>query len=874
MEGNPETPLSCDSDKSVNHNGDIPVSSDVATVPALKDALNTPDSMRPMLKTEAASEDEFDTIGSMKVTSKTSKTVKEDDSDTSDSIETTVKNEDDFKAPADIPFKKPIFISRTMRLNTKCDETQSNRSTAEKENKNIISESVNTSKLLEKSPAQKLIEKAVPIPYKEPTWSGLPPADYSFEVLKNGTIVEVISLNKPFSVVGRLAQCDIVMEHPSLSRFHCVIQYRLEASETHPQGFYAYDLGSTHGSFHNKHPMKPHTYYRLRVGHMLKFGCSTRMLILQGPQDDQEPESELTVSELMAKAAERAKKLDQLETGELEEVNLEKPEEESKGDEKPQVDTEGVDWGMGEDAEEEPEEEENPFASLNEELYLDDPKKTLRGWFEREGYDLPNYVTDDLSPGFYRCKVELPIPGPGNGPLVAIIEHRGKKKEAVIQCALEACRLLDRQGVLRQAKHESHERKKRDWAENDYYDSEEDDFLDRTGDVQRKRIRRMKDAGGKDSAFVENYDTLITKYSEVVRELATLEEKLAEADFLKQASKGNSGADDDLDAYLNKLKSQVPDKHKRVTWKLRAVDLRKDELRLRRLANIARPLGVPEMQPYEPKYEPSSSKQSLKPESLGAKRKEAMKSAFLSTQPKIFMEEEPEQKPRLRRLDDDDDDEPPVRFSQAPARKGKPPRQNIKYDKIKKSELGVPGSSDSKTNKYNKSSLVEFIKDESLSRKVLAVKESELPSPDLHHAGKSNVSGNDSKLNKDREIVHAVGNHTQHESNNNDEAEGNSSSGDITICERSNISKISPSKDLSSENIQDSPSEKKLRIIGPSLPLHLAHLKTGHQDRAGKRKKQEKSRKYDEDNPNYDTWTPPQRQSGDGRTKLNEKLGY
>ena len=128
-------------------------------------------------------------------------------------------------------------------------------------------------------------ENAPELRYKVPCWSAIPPEkeNFNLEVLRNGCIISTLNLNKKaYHVFGRLPMCDIVLEHPSISRYHALLQYRGESDgDGTLSGFYLFDLGSTHGTAVNKSKIKAKTYYRLKVGYVIKFGGSSRLFILQ-----------------------------------------------------------------------------------------------------------------------------------------------------------------------------------------------------------------------------------------------------------------------------------------------------------------------------------------------------------------------------------------------------------------------------------------------------------------------------------------------------------------------------------------------------------------------------------------------------------------
>uniref|UniRef100_A0A667FZ24 Solute carrier family 4 member 1 adaptor protein n=1 Tax=Lynx canadensis TaxID=61383 RepID=A0A667FZ24_LYNCA len=397
-------------------------------------------------------------------------------------------------------------------------------------------------------------------PYREPPWGGPATAPYSLETLKSGTILGTWSLKgTSYCLFGRLSSCDVCLEHPSVSRYHAVLQHRVSGLEGecdgHGPGFYLYDLGSTHGTFLNKTRIPPRTYCRVHVGHVLRFGGSTRLFLLQGPEEDREAESELTVTQLKELRKQQQMMLEKKMLGEDSDEEEEMDTNERKRDTSSQDDEMGCTWGMGEELE---------------------------------------YEFDEQGHSTWLCRVRLPVDDSTGKQLVAEAIHSGKKKEAMIQCSLEACRILDTLGLLRQEA-VSRKRKAKNWEDEDFYDSDDDTFLDRTGLVEKKRLNRMKKAGKIDEK-PETFESLVAKLNDAERELSEISEKL------KASSKAlsESPSQDSLDAFMSEMKSgSALDGVSRKKLHLRTFELRKELQRLKGLIKIVKPAEIPELKKTE-----------------------------------------------------------------------------------------------------------------------------------------------------------------------------------------------------------------------------------------------------------------------------------
>nr|KAF6430285.1 solute carrier family 4 member 1 adaptor protein [Molossus molossus] len=614
-------------------------------------------------------------------------------------------------------------------------------------------------------------------PYREPPWGGPAAGPYSLETLKGGTILGTRSLKgASCCLFGRLPSCDVCLEHPSVSRHHAVLQHGAAGADGecdgHGPGFYLYDLGSTHGTFLNKTRIPPRTYCRVHVGHVLRFGCSTRLFLLQGPEEDREAESELTVTQLKELRKKQQRMLEKKMLGEDSGEDEELDTTEKKRNTSSQDDEMGCTWGMGEDAVED-EAEENPivleFQQEREAFYIKDPKKALQGFFDREGEEL-EYEFDEQGHSTWLCRVRLPVDDSTGKQLVAEAIHSGKKKEAMIQCSLEACRILDTLGLLRQEA-VSRKRKAKNWEDEDFYDSDDDTFLDRTGLVEKKRLKRMKKAGKIDEK-PETFESLVAKLNDAEKELSDISERL------KASSKAlsESPSQDSLDAFMSEMKSgSALDGVSRKKLHLRTFELRKEQQRLKGLIKIVKPAEIPELKKTESHTIDAENKAKKLTLPLFGAMKGGSKFKLKTGTVGKLPPKRPELPPALMRMKD----EPEVEEEE---------EEEEEEDRAKEDQE------------------------------------------------KNKLEAGSSRLQQERGPEEAV--------------QEMSPPTDLTCSKETRQHASKNEYEKSRDEL------KKKKAPGPGkLPPTL-------------------SSKYPEDDPDYCVWVPPEGQSGDGRTHLNDKYGY
>ncbi|EMD39925.1 hypothetical protein CERSUDRAFT_112168 [Gelatoporia subvermispora B] len=124
--------------------------------------------------------------------------------------------------------------------------------------------------------------------YHEPPEARKPIVGWRLYVFKGKEQVDLLHIHRQSAyLIGRdRTVCDITIEHPSCSKQHAVIQYRMvrEKSEFGDVRSsikpFLIDLESTNGTQVNDDPVPQSRYYELKPGDVIKFGESAREYVL------------------------------------------------------------------------------------------------------------------------------------------------------------------------------------------------------------------------------------------------------------------------------------------------------------------------------------------------------------------------------------------------------------------------------------------------------------------------------------------------------------------------------------------------------------------------------------------------------------------
>ncbi|XP_017485251.1 PREDICTED: kanadaptin-like [Rhagoletis zephyria] len=443
-----------------------------------------------------------------------------------------------------------------------------------------------------------IVEKA---PLPGPLTALSPPADtFYLDQFKNGISVGIQPVTKNRLVFGRAPDCDIQLEHPSISRYHAAVLWSPKNDDAYQKGedttsfWYLVDCGSTHGTVCNKVKVDTGKMIKLSPNNnVIKFGASTRFFILgskeeeENDDDDDEPNS----------------------------VGI--PHDADKDS---AVD-EGCTWGM-QFAECDGEEEETgdsmalksiisamkggeKIESANQNAYSENPYRCIQQWFEREGHHF-DFKVETINTKF-KCNFELPI----DGQWVSIEgELANRKKDAINNACSKCCSILDHAQLLFPWQKQNAKSSRK----SDLYDNEDGfDLIDETVGSSKKKQKKSHE-----TETIDNYETLNAKWKTKNEELCKLKVRLATIG-LEPGTKPEVSTDitDSLDAYLAEMNKKkfglsLNEKIEKSNLRIQIKQLEMEQSNLEKLIKIAKPpeVKIPTARKPEPpaKVEPSSPK--------------------------------------------------------------------------------------------------------------------------------------------------------------------------------------------------------------------------------------------------------------------------
>uniref|UniRef100_A0A6N2L2F9 FHA domain-containing protein n=2 Tax=Salix viminalis TaxID=40686 RepID=A0A6N2L2F9_SALVM len=697
----------------------------------------------------------------------------------------------------------------------------------------------------EASTEQEKEKSKVPsVPYTIPEWSGPPCHKFSLEILKDGSIIDQFEVcEKGAYMFGRVELCDFILEHPTISRFHAVLQFKRNGDA------YLYDLGSTHGTFVNKSQVEKGVYVALHVGDVIRFGHSSRLYIFQGPPDLMPPEADRKIHR---NAKIRQEMQDQ-------EASLQRARLEASL-------ADGVSWGMGEDAIQEVEDDCDEVTWQTYKGQLTEKQEKTRDKVLKRTEKIAHMKKEidairakDIAQGGLTQGQQTQI-ARNEQRITQLMEELENLEETLNESIRES--LGARSGRISRGKGKGTGEDEEDFS------SDDDEFYDRT------KKPSVQKAG--ENLSVETADTLLDKRDAIMKQMEEKKEVLMiEKSKMASETAVENVAGDALDTYMSGLSSQlgrqflekhffiaalvayfliflaVLDKTAQLEKELSSIQSELDRTLF--LLKIADPSGdaaqkrdskVQDMKPDKAKV-PVSATKSQPP-------KEPKKISNLGKQTNVSMQKKKAEDTVVAEIESNDsaetvnnvtdapDDKPTVYTAVKPQWLGA--IDNRKMEGTQQEEVLVMDESDHFVDYKDRQKILSSVD----GAEVNVDSEIESAAPGLIIRKRKGAEGPGANDNEAPEqltsssvgaeflaedavallLKHKRGYHAEDE-----EADHQS-------------------QEISGTNQRGKEKKRTKRVLGPEKPSFL------------------------NSNPDYETWVPPEGQSGDGRTSLNDRYGY